>query len=743
MTTSLRAFLLTRTAEGEWHNEVFHALEPVLRAWESSDGAEKCAIFHVGFERRTARSYEDLATKFPGKVLLTPGAVGALPSTFSSSKEPIGVVGSEPIYLAREGWGYSAPEPETTKSASAKVGLQGWVNDFAFAFPELRERLLEAEILCDESYIQREESLDANLRIQLGKFRSAALVGMANDDPTALARSAPPWLASRAIAEIDLTVRIGNVFRKLEATSVADIGKMSVPELLTLQNFGRTSVRDLVSILERELAAGPRCIDAIAAQVTDTTLIDAVQRSLNTCADRERDILTRRMGLNCDPETLVEIGDSYGITRERIRQIEAKVVDRLIRKEIWDDILAAKLREMLSEREFPLPLIGAEALDPWFQGVADHRQAVRYLIANMCEAKVSLVEIDGIEYLGFLSQEQWHEIVETARRLLESGVDRSWTEDECRSHVMLLIPSEAREFGTLVWDIASKWCHFTDDGDARTLISYGRGVDQVVEAVLLESDTPLHYSEIAIQASTRSGRELEERRAHTAAAEVGYLFAPGTYGAVKHLCVSRREWEAFAEEAAEIVAEADQDRQWHASELVDLLRQRDVGIPEGFDKYQMDIALKEAGSLRTLGRMVWVRDDSSTDHARVDVRQAVIAILQSAGGPLTSADLRQRVVAVRGISMGMQFQVSDPLIKLDSQVWALNDRDISLKRADQQQFLDRVVASLHSRAKPIHISECNAIMGDELPARAIFCLASLDPRLRTSTDRCISLSEWV
>jgi hypothetical protein len=121
----------------------------------------------------------------------------------------------------------------------------------------------------------------------------------------------------------------------------------------------------------------------------------------------------------------------------------------------------------------------------------------------------------------------------------------------------------------------------------------------------------------------------------------------------------------------------------------------------------------------------------------------VIAILQSAGGPLTSADLRQRVIAVRGISIGMQFQVSDPLIKLDSQVWALNDRDISLKRADQQQFLDRVVASLHSRAKPIHISECNAIMGDQLPARAIFCLASLDPRLRTSTDRCISLSEWV
>ncbi|WP_414899731.1 sigma factor-like helix-turn-helix DNA-binding protein [Sphingomonas flavalba] len=742
MITSLRAFLLTRTADGEWHNEVFHALEPVLRAWEASSGAEKCAVLHVGFERRTARTFEALATQFPGKVLLTPGARGALPLTFSSSREPIGIVGSEPIYLALEGWGYSALEPETTQPARAGFGLQGWVNDFAFAHPELRDRLIDAGILCDETYVRHEEVLDADLRIRLGKFRSAALVGTASDDPTALARAAPPWLASRPIADLDLTVRIGNVFRNLDATSVADIGKMSIPELLTLQNFGRTSIRHLVSILERELAAGPRSLDVLASQKVDDTLIEAVQRSLCTLADRERDILNRRMGFNCEPETLAEIGDSYGITRERIRQIEAKVVDRLIRMEIWDDILAAKLSAMLAEREFPLPLIGAEALDPWFQGVAKHRRAVRYLIDNMCDAKVSLVDIDGIEYLGFLSQDQWNEIVGTARRLLASGVDRNWTEDDCRNHVLLLVPTEAREFGALLWDIASKWCHFADDGGARILISYGRGVDQIVEAVLLESDMPLHYSEIASQASVRAGRDLDERRVHNAAAEVGYLFGPGTYGVVKHLSVPRSEWEAFAEEAAEIVAEAGQDRQWHASEVVDLLRQRDVRIPESFDKYQMDIALKEAATLQTLGRMVWVRDDCTNDNARVDIRQAVIAILQSAGGPLTSADLRQRVVAVRGINLGMQFQVSDPLIKLDSQVWALNDRDIGLKRPDQQQFLDEVVASLRTRAKPIHISECPAVIGDQLPARAIFCLASLDPRLRTTTDRCLSLSEW-
>lgn len=47
---------------------------------------------------------------------------------------------------------------------------------------------------------------------------------------------------------------------------------------------------------------------------------------------RERTILTRRFGLNGkDPETLETIGHDYGVTRERIRQVEAKAL-RALRK---------------------------------------------------------------------------------------------------------------------------------------------------------------------------------------------------------------------------------------------------------------------------------------------------------------------------------------------------------------------------------------------------------------------------
>lgn len=55
-------------------------------------------------------------------------------------------------------------------------------------------------------------------------------------------------------------------------------------------------------------------------------LLDRLRRF---CSDRTMDILSSRWGLNGKPETLEQIGDRLGITRERVRQIEEKGILRL------------------------------------------------------------------------------------------------------------------------------------------------------------------------------------------------------------------------------------------------------------------------------------------------------------------------------------------------------------------------------------------------------------------------------
>lgn len=55
-----------------------------------------------------------------------------------------------------------------------------------------------------------------------------------------------------------------------------------------------------------------------------------IQKSLHVLNERERDVIIKRFGLNEEaPMTLEDIGKIYGITRERVRQIESKAMRKL------------------------------------------------------------------------------------------------------------------------------------------------------------------------------------------------------------------------------------------------------------------------------------------------------------------------------------------------------------------------------------------------------------------------------
>jgi RNA polymerase sigma-32 factor len=53
-----------------------------------------------------------------------------------------------------------------------------------------------------------------------------------------------------------------------------------------------------------------------------------LQKALSTLSDRERDILKRRR-LKDEPDTLEDLSQAYGISRERVRQIEVRAFEKL------------------------------------------------------------------------------------------------------------------------------------------------------------------------------------------------------------------------------------------------------------------------------------------------------------------------------------------------------------------------------------------------------------------------------
>lgn len=120
----------------------------------------------------------------------------------------------------------------------------------------------------------------------------------------------------------------------------------SMEEIGTLTGFDPKHVSNLLSI-SRDLISldAPVFTDGSASNIGDfiedesqnpeQSLLDAslkedVRSLLATLSDKERDIIELRFGLEGKtPMSLKEIGELYNLTKERIRQIEKKALERL------------------------------------------------------------------------------------------------------------------------------------------------------------------------------------------------------------------------------------------------------------------------------------------------------------------------------------------------------------------------------------------------------------------------------
>ena len=753
MEAPLRAFLMMRSSDGTWTVTVCRDLGAVMRTWKMRKELDRdVAVLHIGFDRPPSHSFDQIAEAYPGRMLLTAAAKYVLPNSFVASATPVGVAESAEVFIGLQGWGYTL-EDSTVGTDHVELPCpdtvahepQGWVSSLLNEHPSDAETLSAQGIFDEASYLDRETGLERSARHRAGLFRAHHIVGANCEDPCELARAAPPWLAERELTSLELPVRANNVFRGSGIKTVRDLADWSPEALLNQQNFGRKSVRDTLQALTAALNDGPLRAATTEAIPESSRLLTEVRRSLLSFTDRERDVLVRRLGFETAPETLQEVADDYELTRERIRQIEARATKNWIRESSWDDILEQKIARLLIGRNFPLPAAGVEAIDAWFEGVSSNRVFFRNLVQAVCNDRIHMIHIDGLYYFSLMTQEIWERTGSEASALLSSGAGREWSEDYARSLVHGLLPDTAKEFGTLLWDKSSRLSHFSiaQDG-SRILTSYGRGADQFVEAILAESDTPLHYTEIAERARLREGRSLDVRRAHSAAANVGYLFARGTYGLARHVPLSDEQMSQVRSEAEDIVCSEAPGRQWHTSEILSEISDRMDGDFDSLGKYVLDIALAGSSMFRPLGKMTWVAAAADTDNqSRIDVHRAVVAIVQAAGRPLSTSEIKERLTAVRGVNEFFQISPIDPLIRLQPGRWGINDRDVPIPREGQRELVQQLVHILDKKQSGIHASELSGILPlqDSLQD-AFLSIASQDKRLKIAQGRYVYLTEW-
>ncbi|CAM4338316.1 RNA polymerase sigma factor SigA [Mycobacterium basiliense] len=159
---------------------------------------------------------------------------------------------------------------------------------------------------------------------------------------------------TRAMADQARTIRIPvhmveviNKLGRIQRELLQDLGREPTPEelakemditpekVLEIQQYAREPISlDQTIGDEGDSQLGDFIEDSEAVVAVDavsfTLLQDQLQSVLDTLSEREAGVVRLRFGLtDGQPRTLDEIGQVYGVTRERIRQIESKTMSKL------------------------------------------------------------------------------------------------------------------------------------------------------------------------------------------------------------------------------------------------------------------------------------------------------------------------------------------------------------------------------------------------------------------------------
>lgn len=659
--------------------------------------------------------------------------------------------------------------------SSQSLSLYGWIKTLAESGSSIPHELLAYNIYDEKSYLINRAFLPRDFQNRADKARYLTLIKTISDnDPSALTEILPETILETPINQLGFTVRVDNVLRSNGFIKLKDGMPYSEATMLAWPNFGRKCISDFCEQLRsyanrfsstytdnisrhddyEESDRGSIVVSSSNAElvaIDSKPLIVHFRDTLNRFKDKERQIIERRTGSNGPVLTLQAVADTMDITRERVRQIQKKYVDKIIKEEFWDDCIAKKIGQLLATRTQPLYLEALELEDPWFKGFFGNYKHLSAIIELFSENEIRIIQVQNSNVITRIKQDVWDNTISKVRSSLKDKAKaRTWS----RKDIQMFFLSQVNEIGApelapcLEREFSEYMQFDSDDTDFSLLIGFGKSAEHAVSAVLEQAEGPLHYSEVTSRASIILGREVDERRVQNALmAQKAKLFGRGTYGLKRHNPLKKDISERIGIVVEKMIYEGPIMKQWHSSELINILREKYPSIPDELDSYILNIILDEREKLTFLNRMIWARADSNqTPNDRIDIADAYTRLLEDNGAPMKGSVLRRKITEIRGVNE-LQIQPNQRMLQVGPDTWGLIDRDLGVSEEKALRAVDYIHSLLLSSQKGIHLSEVDKVMAgsglDEYPKPyALLHLAQRDHRFRLAHAMFLGLSKW-
>lgn len=243
------------------------------------------------------------------------------------------------------------------------------------------------------------------------------------------------------------------------------------------------------------------------------------KKLLSVLPDRARDILEKRYGIGTDPEayTLEAIGQIYGITRERVRQIEGYAITSIRKSDVYKEFKAVfdELQQLITEtgggvvsEEYLLNMLSSDPI------VRNHL----YFLLIVGDPFYRAKESPSYEHRWY-TEKKIADAVEKALKNTHQSLNRDElvTEEEILSRFREELIEVAERHDE---EVLKRWLLISKDIARNPLGEWGhssspnvkvKGVRDYAYLVVKRHGSPMHFKEVAAAIE-----ELFSRKAHIA-----------------------------------------------------------------------------------------------------------------------------------------------------------------------------------------------------------------------------------